>query len=293
MRVTPRSNRQGQREQEKTCAQAFVDWLSCQRGNSYDLERAENCPELSGRWDFVARERETTRWLALEVKGLVVAQSHRQFGSWSKFCERLTEYLQAHQSVRGYFTLNPAIPWTFDQRQGNTMVRALAEALPDVTAHMVVDEEKNLGSVMKAGFADWPTKSPRSDPVLWREQGIYKIVHPPEDLLLWKHGDEGCSVEVGFSMGEVFEVSPAIEEAVLGIFDPEGGRGAKPNEQLREARLKGASETFLLLDSQIAWGPQVVVDTLSNVDRNLLSNIDSVYLVSASHDRIEKVWPNE
>lgn len=290
--MTPRSRQQAQREQEEACAQTFLDWLASQRGRSYELSRAEDSSALTGRWDFVAGERGCASWLALEVKRLVVPQSRRQFGSWSKFCERLTEDLQRHQVVQGAFTIMPAIPWTFTQRQGNTMIQVIGKALAEVTTNMGVGEEVNLGPAIASRFGDWPTKPATSDQTLWHKQGIYKVVHPAEDLFLFKLGEGGCCVEILGSVGQVFVVDPALDRAVLGIFDSERGKGAKPNEQLREARQKGASETILLLDSHIAWRPDSVEETLTSIDQSLFSNMDGVYLVSATDNRIQKVWPS-
>ena len=54
---------QGQRKQEEVCAQTFLCWLSSQCGTNYKLQRAEECLELRGRWDFIARVEEHTGWL--------------------------------------------------------------------------------------------------------------------------------------------------------------------------------------------------------------------------------------
>lgn len=291
--MSPRSSQQGKRGQEQACAQAFVDWLSSRRGRSYELTRAEECPDLTGRWDFVARERGRASWLALEVKGLVVPQSLRQFGSWSKFCERLTKDVERNQFVQGSFGIMPAIPWTFTQSQANGLVEAVGEALAEVTTDMRVGEMVNLGPAIASRFGDWPAKKPTSDKTLWREQGIYKVVHHLEDLFLHKLGEGICSVEILGSVSQAFEVPPALAQAVQGILDSGSGKGAKPNEQLREARQKGASETILLLDSHIAWEPRVVVDALRGIDESLLSNVDGVYLVSATNNNMQQVWPCE
>lgn len=59
---------------------------------------------------------------------------------------------------------------------------------------------------------------------------------------------------------------------------------------MREARQKGASETFLLLDSHILWKPETVAQVLNDIDQALMSNIDAVYLVSVFNNRVKRVW---
>jgi len=78
---------------------------------------------------------------------------------------------------------------------------------------------------------------------------------------------------------------------VLGIFAPEAGKGAKPNEQLHEARQKGASETVLLLGSHIRWKPNIVAQVLDSIDQTLISDIDAIYLVNGTNNRVKRVWP--
>ena len=91
------------------------------------------------------------------------------------------------------------------------MIQAIGEALAEVTTDMGVDEEVNLGPAIASRFGDWPTKPATSDQTLWHEQGIYKVLHPAEDLFLFKLGEKGCCVEILGSVGQVFVVDPALE----------------------------------------------------------------------------------
>ena len=103
-------------------------------------------------------------------------------------------------------------------------------------------------------------------------------------------GDEPA-IELGSSVGPVSQVDPELGLALRTLFDPKGGQTAKPNEQLREASQKGASETILLLDNHVRWKPDVIGGELKRLDQTLLSDIDSVYLVSATQRRVRQVWP--
>lgn len=289
--MTTRSYDEGQRKQEEACAQTFLRWLGSQRGTSYELQRAEECRELRGRWDFIARVEGHRKWLALEVKGLVIPQSLKQFGGWSKFSKAVTKEMHMRRTIQGSFTIITGVPWKFDQKQSKILTKAFVDALTEVSSNVDLDALVNLGPVIASMFSEWPTKPPTIDHKLWRKQHVYKIIHPPEELYVVKLDDTGYSVEIGPIVSQVFMVDPALIQAVLGIFDPEAGKGAKPNEQLREARQKSASETVLLLDSHIRWTPNIVAQVLNSIDQTLLSNIDAVYLVSVTSSHVKRVWP--
>jgi hypothetical protein len=75
--LTTKFDRESQREQEKACAQTFLHWLGLQHGASYELQRAEECPELKGRWDFIARAEGDTIY---DYKGAVFPRIPRGMG---------------------------------------------------------------------------------------------------------------------------------------------------------------------------------------------------------------------
>ena len=246
---------------------------------------------VRGRWDFVARVEGHTDWLALEVKGLVIPQSLRQFGSWSKFCESATKELHARRTIQGSFAIIPGVPWKFNQKQSKILAKAFLDALTEGYSNIDLGTQVDLGPAIAPRFSEWPTKPPTVDQKLWNEQHVYKIIHSPEEFILVKLDDIGCSVEVGAVVSQVFWVDPALTQAVLAIFDSQDSKGAKPNEQLREARQKGASETILLLDSHIRWKPNIVAQVLNDIDQTLMSDINAIYLVSVVNNQVKKVWP--
>jgi len=284
------SHEGGKKEQERLCAQTFLDWLGSQCGTKYKLQRAEEIPDLKGRWDFVAQAPRNTQWIALEVKGLVVPQPRKLFSSWSIFCGLVTRELRKFGTIEGCFAIITDVPWIFDQTQRRELVKAFAETLSQVATDTAQGKPINIGSEIASRFPDWPTEPPNIDMALWREQHTYKIIHRPKDISIYKLDDDGCSLTVGGVVGEAFKVDQALAEAILGIFKTKTGKSAKPNEQLGEASLKGATETFLLLDSHSRWVPNIVAQVLSSLDQALLSNIDAIYLVSVHNDRVKEVW---
>jgi len=290
--MTSERRDQGKRKQERACAQAFLNWLSSQRHIQYDLQRADECPALKGHWDFVAWAKGDSRWIAIEVKAPDIAQWNRQFGDWDKFCRLVTEELRMRRTVTGSFVIVANVPWAFDQKQGKLLVNAAVEALVQVALNIPLDEMVDLGPEIKGRFDQWPTEPPTIDHALLLERHECVFIHRPKALWVHKSCASGRSVEL-ISMGQPCPIDPALTKAILGIFDHKPGKTAKPNEQLGEAKQKGASETILLLDSNIEPGANVFAQVLENTDRNLLSNIDAVFLVSVGRNHIEKVWPSE
>ncbi len=283
------SYREGQKEQEKACANTFLSWLSSQYNASYELHRADEKPEIKGRWDFVANEIGRKNWLAIEVKGLVIPHVRRQFNSWCKFCDALTKELHTQQILLGSFVITTGVPWIFNQRQSKLLKSALLDVLVNICPGDYLDSV-NIGSKIASLFPDWPTKPPTIDNQLSKTQHVYKIIHPPEDIFISKLDNIKTSIEC-IPLSQVYRPHDELIRAILRIFNPEEGKGAKPNIQLYEARDKGALETILLLDSHIKWQPNIVAKLLVNIDQSLFSSIDSIYLISCNNNLVRKVWP--
>ena len=161
-------------------------------------------------------------------------------------------------------------------------------ALFETAPNLDVDDLGNLGPRIAELFPEWPKKKSASSPRIDWNTG--RVVYDPEDLWITKLEDTGWCVEIWSSVGQAFMVDPTLNQAVKRIFQPRGGKGAKPNEQLGLAKQMGAINTILLLDSYIADRPDIVRQALSNMDKTLLSSIDNVFLVSVSGSHIEDVW---
>jgi len=280
------SHEEGKKEQERLCAQTFLNWLGSQRGTKYKLQRAEEPPDLKGRWDFVAQAPRNNQWIALEVKRLVLPQSLKQFNGWSIFCDLLTAKLREYGTVKGSYNIFTIVPWAFNQKKRGEMVEAFADILSRVAAGAERGKPIDIGLEIASRFSDWPA-TPDINMQLWSERGICEAIQEPKEVFVTKLRGTGCSVI--FTGGALF-TERALKEAIIGIFQTKNGKSAKPNEQLGEARFKGATETFLLLDSHNLWEPDHVTWILSELDWTLLSNIDAIYLVDVHNSRVKEVW---
>lgn len=273
-------------KQEKACAQCFVEWYNRRYGTKYSLQRAEKVfAELvsNTRWEFVARQcEEDMEWLAIEVKGLVIPEARRQFMDWNKFFKRVTEDLDCR--LKGTFSIIGVPPLALSQRERIQLRKVVVRAVLESTLDMKKNEKLDLGLTILAQFPDWPSTP---DLVMKPQPHAVKI---PHELWLVKISDRGCSVELGVSPPHIFNVEGAEEEAIRLVFNQTRWGNARPNEQLRLAKERGAKETILLLDSHLPLRPITIKQVLVNTDSTLLSDIDSVYLVSVSNKQVIKVW---
>lgn len=286
--MNAKERQQGEHEQERVTAQTFLDWLSSQHSVVYELQRAEDIPDLKGRWDFVARINGRDDFIAIEIKSLVTPEDLRQFGDWSSFCDTVNK---GQHGFKGSFDMMVNIPFTFDQTDKKRLVTAFVESLLERAPKIKLDQIENLGSRIAEKFDGWPTKPPTINHKLWREKHEYKVTYPPEDLLITKWENNGSSIELGSSVGQVSEVVYTLERAVMDVFKTQKGKGIKANEQLDEAKRKGASGTILLLDSHVRSDADDVSKILSDIAQNLLSSIDEVFLIHNHEGRVDKVWP--
>lgn len=166
---------------------------------------------------------------------------------------------------------------------------ALTQALIEVAPGLEKGAEVNLASRIAGHFPKWPRKSSASSPR--RDRLHDRLVWDVQDVWVTKMEDTGCGVELGPSVHGLFDMDPALQQAAMNIFDSPDGKRARPNEQLGEAKRKGASETVLLLDSHIGFKPNIIARALRGIDQALLSNIDAVFLVNDAEGWVEKVWP--
>ena len=210
----------------------------------------------------------------------------RQISDWSAFCIRVTQQLQG--KLQGEFGLMPSIPWNFSQAAGGTLATTFEAALLETAPNIGVGDIENLGPRIAELFPEWPQKKSASSPR--NDWNTGRVVYDPEDLWIEKLEDSGSCVEIWSNVTQRVDVDPTLNQAVKRIFQPRGGKGAKPNQQLGLAKQMGAVNTFLLLDSHIADRPNIVSQALSKIDKTLLSSIDNVFLVSVSSGHIEDVW---
>lgn len=289
--MNPQEREQRQQEQEQACAQTFLDWLGAQRGMNHELQRAERVPELKGRWDFIARVQGRADWLAIEVKGIVLPESRRQFGDWAKFCSQVTK--QGQGQIQGEFLVTTGIPWNFNQQESKELRVAFTQALAEVAPQLTSGEFTDLGPEIAKRFKDWPTEPPRVDMEAFKRgiRGKRMFIYLPKSLSVCKVENNGCLVELGASIPGAVTIDSALDIAVSSLLDAQGQKNAIANKQLGEAKRRGAAEAILLLDSHIRYKPNFIAHLLRCVDQAQLSNIDAVYLVSVSDKLVDKVWP--
>ena len=270
---------------ENACVKCFLDWYTHISGTAYSVKRTEHVfPELADitRWDFIATPRGEREWCALEVKGLIRPQAKVGLVHWTKMFAAVTKQLLG--LLQGEY-LVVGTPSLWLNRNEN---RKLREILPRV----VLTKAKNMnkGASVKLGadiltkFPNWPS---RPNVEMRPQPHLVKI---PDEIELFKISDRGLSIEPGMSPVDIFDVSGAVEESTNALFDPAKEGILKANEQLGLARVKGANMTILLLDCHLPWDPDSVKQILDSKDHNYMSNIDEIFLLQVSEQRVSKVW---
>ena len=111
------------------------------------------------------------------MKGLVIPQSLRQFGSWLRFGESVTKELHRRRTIQGSFAIITGVPWEFNQKQSKLLAKTFVDALTDVSSSIDLGAQVDLGPVIAPRFSEWPAKPPTIDQKLWREQHVYGKVH--------------------------------------------------------------------------------------------------------------------
>jgi nitrous oxide reductase accessory protein NosL len=88
----------------------------------------------------------------------------------------------------------------------------------------------------------------------------------------------------------VFLLDQAVVESLTSLFD--NGEIFKANTQLALAKQKGAKGTILLLDYDLpSWYPDDARQVLANnLNSEQLFNMNAIYLVKVSQNRVSKVW---
>jgi len=286
MSVKRNDRQSGKQKQEEACAQCFLEWYNKQYRTKFSLQRAEEgFSRLAGgtRWEFVAKQCDgDAEWVAIEVKGLVIPEARRQFMDWKKFFERATKDLECR--LKGNFLVIGAPALKLNQEEQFQLRRAVVQAMLDVAPTMKRNENLDLGPKILDQFPNWPFS-------LHSEMKPQPhIVKNAYELWLFRTSDSGCSVELGMPSPYVFNVQGAEKEAIRLLLNPTSKGDAKANEQLRVAKEMGAKETILLLDCHLPYRLEAIRQALADADSNLLSNIDSVYLVSVSDKQVTEVY---
>ena len=128
--MDPQTPKYGQDAQERACAQRFLDWLSSKANHIYELQRAEQAfPELRGhlRWEFVARQKESPEWIALEVKRLPFLGLNKPWSDWKKLLEQVNQHIQSRLNSTIQIHFPPKL--NLDQQKRKELIPVLAEVI--------------------------------------------------------------------------------------------------------------------------------------------------------------------
>lgn len=283
--TTEQSNKE---REEQACAACFFNWYNRRYKVYYSLRRAEEVfSQLSNitRWDFVATQHDrSNEWYAVEIKGLIRPQTKIGFVRWGEIFKGVTRELSG--LLYGEFLVAETPSLQVSKSEKSKLRKVLSDVVLQKAKNMKKNESVNLGSEVLAQFPSWPF-TPHLE--MQPQPHIVKI---PDRLLLYKTSDIGCLVEPGASPVDVFNVTEAVKEAIGALFDHDKEGMLQANEQLGLARDYGAKKTVLLLDCHLLWRPNAVRQIFASIDSSSMSNIDVIYLVEVSQERVSKVWPS-
>ena len=273
---------------ECQCIETFLNWHNKRLGTSFSYQRAENVYHDiadSTRWDFIITQRSSSTWHAAEIKRLIKPEARIQLVQWNKFLANIKNSLG--NRLQGEFLIYGAPPLKLDKQKRSALKRLLAKLIQHHSQSIKKDEMKDLGSYIIKQFAEWPS-TPHLN--LNLSPPIEYVVNADSSFTLHKLSNVGCSLELGFAQSGVLVLDQAVVEALTSLFD--NGEMLKADTQLGLAKQKGAKETILLLDYDLpSWYPSHVRQVLANnLNSKNSSNMDAIYLVKTSQNRVSKVW---
>jgi hypothetical protein len=165
--------------------------------------------------------------------------------------------------------------------------RILSELILKNINSLKSDAVVDLGSQILRRFKEWPStphlNTNLSPPIEYR-------VNADSCFTLYKISNTGCSLELGAAQSAVFRFDQAFLEALTSLFTK--GEMSQANSQLNLAKEKGAKSTILLMDCHLpSWYPNHVRQVLAdNENSSQLADVDCIYLVKASENRVSQVW---
>lgn len=189
--------------------------------------------------------------------------------------------------LQGEFLVYGVPSLRLEKHKRTQLKRVLTKLVLQNTASLKNNEMVNLGHQILRLFKEWPS-TPHLNPN--PPYDIEHRVNAGSCFTLHKISDKGCSLELGFAQSGVFLLDQVVVEALTSLFD--NGEILKANTQLALAKQKGAKGTILLLDYDLpSWYPDDARQVLANnLNSEQSSNMDAIYLVKASQNRVSKVW---
>ena len=273
---------------EQQCMQTFLNWYNKQLKAIFSYQRAEYVfPEIanSTRWDFIITQNQRSHFYAAEIKRLIKPEVRIKLVQWNEFLRRIANNLG--DMLHGEFLIYGAPSLQLDKQQRTKLKRVLTKIIEQNSAQLKKDGMMDLGPQILGQFREWPS-TPHLNPNL--SPPIEHRVNADSCFTLHKLSDTGCSLELGFAQAGACLIDQVVVEALTSLRD--NGEILQANEQLGLAKHKGAKRAILLLDYHLpSWYPNKVKKILaSNMNSKQLSNIDTVYLVKVSQNRVSKVW---
>jgi len=269
---------------ERICVDRFLNWYNTQYNRKYIHEKATHrFPDLkNGDWDFVAYERgNPLDWIGIEVKELSTTREVSQWSEfWDRLCLDLTQDL-ASKGIQAKFAIIHPPVLDLEPRERVKFRRAFVEVLT------------NKQSTLKGGFVDigpdiadkfpnWPKE--KSEPFNeYDKWGTYR----PCKLEIKKISDSGCEVISPISPIRLRDAVELHEKT----FDEADIKHA--NKQLKLAKEKGARKTILLFACYPFVEEGLIKGQVQNLDRHVIPDIDSIYLVAmGSNDIVVPICPD-
>lgn len=270
---------------EEICAQRFLDWYNKQRKTDYIYKRTEeHFTELKGkpRWDFMVYERgNPEEWIGIEVKELATTREVSRWSEfWDKLCLELTQDL-ASKGIQGKFRIIHPPVLNLKPEERLKFRRVFVKVLTNKQSTLKGDFV-DIGPDIADKFPNWPEE--KSEPFdEYDKWGTYR----PWKLEIKRISDQGCEV--------ISPISPIVLRNGAELHEKTFNEAdiKHANKQLELAKEKGARKTILLFACYPFIEESVIKDQVQNLDRHLISDIDSIYLVDMGNkDRVVKIYPD-
>jgi len=280
--------KRGKEIQEKICVERFLNWYNKRHNRNYTYEKAtDRFSDLKGQlnWDFVVYERANPEeWIGIEEKELqFLREISISLTFWECLCLDLTKGLPG-KGIQGRFeiSLPPVLDLTGKRQK---FLEVFSQVLIDKQSDWQVGKSKDIGPAIADKFPNWPKE--KSEP--FYEYDKWGTDRPCK-LEITGVSDSGCNVSV-VDMSGSGDVVEKEKEAFNEVFKLKNGH-IQADRQLELAKGNGARKTILLL-SGIGVDEDLTKNSVQNLDRDLISHIDCIYLVDMGDtDRVVNMYPS-
>ena len=273
--------------EEKICVERFLNWYNKRQNRDYTYEKATvhfPCLKNKLNWDFVVYERDNPQeWIGIEVKELhSLRKTSISLELWRRLCSDLTKDLPG-KGIQGEFEISFPPVLRLRQKESQTLLDAFGQVLIDKQSGWRVGETKDIGPDVRSKFPNWPKgKSDVDEYEKWR-------TYRPCKLEIKKVSDLGCKVSVVTSPLIIGDVVHEDKKAFNEVFKLKNSV-IQADRQLELAKEKEARKTILLL-AGIGVDEGLTENSVQNLDHDLISHIDCIYLVDMGNgDSVVKLY---